>query len=69
MGTGMGIGMWVIWLVGIVAVLLIAKLLLLGPTERSDNSPATALDILQKRYASGEIDADEFERMKKQLVD
>ncbi len=34
------------------------------PGQRQDE---TALDILKKRYASGEIDKDEFDRMKKEL--
>ena len=67
MGTGMGIGMWVFWIVGIVAVLLIAKLVLLGSSGQSGASLEGPLKILQKRYASGEIDKDEFESMKKEL--
>ncbi|MFW5770114.1 MAG: SHOCT domain-containing protein [Spirochaetota bacterium] len=34
------------------------------PGQKQDE---TALDILKKRYASGEINKDEFDRMKKEL--
>ncbi len=67
MGTGMGFGMWIFWIVGIVAVLLIAKLVLVGSSGQTGTSPENPLKILQKRYASGEIDKDEFESMKKEL--
>jgi len=67
MGTGMGFGMWIFWIVGIVAVLLIAKLVLVGSSGQTGVSPESPLKILQKRYASGEIDKDEFESMKKEL--
>ena len=36
------------------------------PGQRQDE---TAIDILKKRYASGEIDKDEFDRIKKELSD
>ena len=67
MGTGMGFGMWVFWIVGIVAVLLIAKLVLVGSSGQTGVNPESPLKILQKRYASGEINQDEYESMKKEL--
>ena len=67
MGAGMGIGMWIFWIVGFVAVLFIAKMLLLGPTDKVDTKAGSAIEILKKRYASGEINVEEFERMKNDL--
>ena len=67
MGTGMGIGMWIFWIVGIVAVLLVAKLMIAGSSGQTGASFEGPLKILQKRYASGEIDKDEYENMKKEL--
>jgi len=67
MGTGMGIGMWVFWGVGIVAVLLIAKLVFAGSSDSSGRPSENPKEILEKRYASGEINQDEYESMKKEL--
>jgi putative membrane protein len=46
-------------------VLLIASLTRRDETPASSESP---LDILKRRYASGEIDRDEFERVKESLL-
>jgi len=62
----MGAGMWIFWIIVIVAVVLVAKLVI-DRSAQSGSSSETSLEILEKRYASGEIDQDEFERMKKQL--
>ncbi len=32
-----------------------------------DNKPESDLDILKKRYASGKIDSEEFQKIKKEL--
>ncbi len=71
MGFGAGYGMyfgmffWVLILVGIVALVAWAIQKSGGTQPAAANE--TALDILKKRYASGEIDKAEFEE-KKNLV-
>jgi len=62
-----GMFMWIIFLtiVGLVVYLVLRN-------EKKSTSGSsfneTPLDILKKRYASGEITKDEFERMKKDLA-
>lgn len=66
-GFGMGIGMWIFWIVLVVVVIFLVNNFLGGSSGRSVTSSESPLDILQRRYASGEIDKDEFESMKKRL--
>lgn len=58
--------MWLFWILLIVAIVWVVK-----AATASDNNPTakhkTALDILQERYAKGEIDREEFERKRKDL--
>ncbi|NOQ88459.1 MAG: SHOCT domain-containing protein [Gammaproteobacteria bacterium] len=65
--SDMGIGMWIFWILVIVGVALIAKLLIVGSSNQSSMISASPLEILKKRYASGEINQEEFESMKKEL--
>lgn len=65
-GGGMGLGMvggvlfWVLLIVGI--VVLVRWML-----DRSGGRGETATQILEKRYARGEINREEYERMKREL--
>ena len=65
-----GLGMLLIWGV-IVAVIVFAARGLIGSASRSPNRPSrsgsAALDILQQRFAKGEISKDEYEERKKTL--
>ena len=68
---GMWLGggfMWIFWILLIVIVIWAVKA---ATTEaRSSDTKASedsALEILKKRYAKGEIDEKEFERKSKQL--
>ena len=67
MGTFMGFpgGGLVMLLVVAMAVYLVVRLIRPG-TPRGP-APETPLDILRRRYASGEIDQETFERMKREL--
>ena len=66
-GGWMGAGMWLFWILLIIVVLLLVKLMAGSgsspPPERQD-SP---LEILKKRYASGEIDDGEFAHRRREL--
>ena len=64
-GWGGG-GMMIVWilLLGIAIYLTVA---VAGKRTIGGSSRETALDILKKRYAAGEISREEFERMKHDL--
>ena len=66
-GHGFGGGfMWLFWILLIVVVVWALKATAFsnGKAERKDKSP---LEILQERFARGEIDEEEFERKRKLL--
>ncbi len=66
MSYGGGIFMWLIFLV--VAAIVVYVVVQLVKARGPDRSAGeTALDILRKRYASGEITGEEFEEKKKHL--
>ena len=67
-GFGMGFGMWIFWIILIVVVVFLAKMMIGSSSGQPGVKDESPLDILQKRYASGEINQDEYERMKKELV-
>lgn len=72
-GYGYGImsgGMWIIgllfWLLILVGLILLIKYLWEGAgAKRTEES---ALEVLKKRYARGEISKEEFEEKKKDLI-
>ena len=64
---GMGAGMWIFWIVVIVFVVFVMKTMMNENSSQADKSEESPLKILEKRYASGEINQDEFESMKKEL--
>ena len=65
--TSMGSGMWIFWLITILIVVLIIKALMGTDNSTLISSSESPLKILEKRYARGEIDKNEFEDMKKEL--
>ncbi len=80
MGGFGGIGMILFWIVLVLAIVWLARALDIGRLfprggdERRSEQPADprggdrALGVLRERYASGEIDSDEFERRKRDLL-
>jgi len=71
-----GFGMWIWPVLIIVLIVLLVRFVGMGySTRNSGSSPAaglpsaeSALDILKKRYAKGEISKEEFERMKRDIL-
>ena len=64
-GIGMGLIMLVFWGLIIVGLVLGIRWLVTQGKEPRADSP---LDILKRRYARGEIDRDEFEAKKRDLL-
>lgn len=63
-------GMWFTWIFWLAVVGLIVYLILRYTDQRrtfTGYSSETALDILKKRYAKGEISKEEYENMKKDI--
>jgi len=69
-GWGMGGFGWlfmvIFWVLVVIGIVYLIKLIL-GSTK-VEGKTETALDILKKRYAKGEISKEEFEEKKKDLV-
>jgi putative membrane protein len=68
-GWGMGFGwifMVLFWALIIMGIVFLIKLVSGG--SKAGKKEETALDILKKRYAKGEIGREEFEEKKKDLL-
>lgn len=61
-----GIGMWIIWILLIVAIVWVVKLL--SDRNAPGSGGKSALEKLQERYARGEIDRDEYESKRRDLL-
>ncbi len=71
MGDGFGMGsdggfMWLFWIF-LIAVIVWAVKTVVGSGNSPTDKGKSALDILQERYARGEIDQEEFEQKRKDL--
>ena len=68
-GWGMGMGWW--WIIGLIIIIAVIWMVVKGMNRNANtgqNSVKSALDILKDRYARGEIDREEFEERKKDLM-
>jgi putative membrane protein len=68
-GIGLGFGwlfMALFWILVILGVMYFVKLI--TGSKKVEEKEDTALDILKKRYAKGEITKEEFDRMKDDLA-
>ncbi len=63
---GFGGFMWLFWLLLIIAIVWIVKALVGTPQAGRQKS---ALELLEERYARGEIERNEFEQKKRDLSD
>ena len=71
LGHGMGIGMGWGWIIGLILLIFIFWMVTKSNNANSGNqqgSEESALDVLKKRYARGEIDKEEYEEKKKDLM-
>ena len=68
-GWGMGFGwifMVLFWALVILGIVYLLKLIS-GGDRKSERNEETALEVLKKRYAKGEIGKEEFEEKKKDI--
>lgn len=69
MNWGFGYGGMFMWLIFLIVVGVAVYFIIQASKAKNVAGPAqeTPLDILKKRYAKGEINKEEFDRMKKDL--
>ena len=60
--------MMFLWWFLIIALVVFAVRSLINTNQNSSNNKETAIEILNRRYASGEIDEEEFNRRKNELL-
>lgn len=65
MGFGMGLGMLLFW--GLLIALAVVAIRATMGSGKSARQARSALDILEERYARGEIGREEFEQKKRDL--
>jgi putative membrane protein len=67
-GSGMmGYGSWILWVLTLIPVIIGLAVLIWYLWQGGKREKESALEILKKRYARGEISKEEFEEKKKDL--
>ena len=66
MGFGSGF-MWLFWI--LLIILIVWAIKSLDKRDKNGTKNKAALGILEERYARGEIDREEFEQRKRDLMD
>ena len=66
-GFGMGLGMWVFWILLVVIIIVLVKVISPGSGSSPTTPDKSPMEILEARYARGEIDEEEFHRRRREL--
>ncbi len=64
----MGVFMWIFWIAIIVGIIFLVKWIVMQSRPGGQQQGENSSEILKKRYARGEIDKEEFEQKKKDLL-
>ncbi len=64
----MGGFMWIFWIAIIVGIIFLVKWMVQQSRPGGQQQGESSLEILKKRYARGEIDKEEYDRKKKDLL-
>ena len=64
-------GGWMIfwWILIIAVILIVIRVIMKSSMKQPGNQDESALEVLKRRYAKGEITKDEFEERKNDLKD
>ncbi len=60
--------MWIFWLLVFVGLFLLIRWIVRSSGPGSQPPKESAMEVLKKRYAGGEISKEEFEQKKKDLL-
>ena len=60
--------MWLFWIAVIIGLVFLIKWIVQQGKTNEPKAKEDALEILKKRYAKGEIDQEEFEQKKRDLL-
>ena len=60
--------MWIFWIAVIVGIIFLVRWIVQQSKLSESNAYGNPLDILKSKYARGEIDKEEYERKKKDLL-
>jgi len=64
----MGGFMWIFWIAVIVGLFFLIKWIVQQSKPVEQKHDENSLDILKRRYARGEIDGNEYEQKKKDII-